>query len=221
MGNSLEKYQVRNAGISPDLIREKVQDFSSSDWHGVAVDVGTGAGGWARHLKKSGRFEKIIGIDLLDGREPDVKDLEFHTVNLAAQPLPLKDQSVNFLFAVEVLEHLENPRFFMREVYRVLKPGGKFIMSTPSCDSLTSRISFMIRGYFPPFCEHDYQGSGHISPITYLDFNRMSNEAGFKSIQEDFSLRGRIPSVNIYWQNLFPFLRGKLWSDSFLAICTK
>lgn len=221
MGNLIENYQLRIAGLSPDHIREQVQLFSQNQWQGVALDIGTGAGGWARYLKNSQSFDKIICTDLLDVRDNDNRDLEFYQVDLANQKLPLPDNSVNCIFAIEVLEHIENPRFFMREIYRVLSPDGIFIMSTPSCDSLTAKISYFIRGYFPAFCEHDYVGSGHITPVTTLDFHRISKEVGFKEIEEEFSLPGRIPSLKIHWQTLLPFLKGRLWSDCFLAKCTK
>ena len=221
MSNSLKAYQERDAGLSPDYIRDAVWDFTFSSWKGVALDVGIGSGGWSRRLIKSEKFEKIIGIDILDCRDEDLKNLDFYLLNLASQPLPFAENSIDCIFATEVLEHLENPRFFMREVFRVLKPGGQFIMSTPSCDSLTSKISYFIRGYVPAFCEHDYLGSGHITPITKLDFKRMSNEAGFNKLFYNFSMPGRIPSLKITWQKIFPFLKGALWSDSFIARCEK
>lgn len=221
MGNLLENYQERNAGLSPDHIREHVEFLTIKNWQGTALDVGTGAGGWTRYLKRSNKFKKIICTDILDVRDNDNKDLEFFQVDLANQKIPLNDNSVDYIFAIEVLEHIENPRFFMREVYRILSPGGVFIMTTPSCDSLTARLSYLIRGYFPAFCDHDYRGSGHITPITVLDFKRMSSEVGFKKIDLDFSLPGRIPSFKKYWQFFMPFLKGKLWSDCFFAKCIK
>ena len=221
MSNSIEAYKERIAGLSPNSIKDEVVKFSSSEWKGVALDVGTGRGGWARYLKDSKCFERIIGLDILDSRDEDMRDLEFNLVNIATKELPFADSSIDWIFAIEVLEHLENPRFFMREAFRVLKPNGHFVMSTPSCDSLTSKISFFLRGYFPPFCQHDYKGSGHITPITNIDFQRMSNEAGFHKTHRYFTLPGRIPSVKLTWQRFFPFLQGILWSDSFIAKCDK
>lgn len=46
------------------------------------------------------------------------------------------DQSFDFVFAVEVLEHVEEDARFVSEVHRVLKPGGVFLMSTPNGDSI-------------------------------------------------------------------------------------
>ncbi|MGH8598022.1 MAG: methyltransferase domain-containing protein, partial [Gammaproteobacteria bacterium] len=48
----------------------------------------------------------------------------------------LPSNSFDGAIAVEVLEHVEADRSFVREVYRVLKPGGWFVMSTPNGDYL-------------------------------------------------------------------------------------
>src|SRR5262249_21343498 len=46
----------------------------------------------------------------------------------------LLDNSFDCAIAVEVLEHVEEDHLFVSEVYRVLKPGGCFVMSTPNGD---------------------------------------------------------------------------------------
>jgi SAM-dependent methyltransferase len=221
MGNSLKEYESRVAGLSPDDLRESIKNISINRWSGKALDIGMGRGGWTKHLVESKKFDSISGTDLLDCRDEEFKSINFHVANLASEKLNVPDSTYDFIFAIEVIEHIENPRFFMREIYRLLKPGGKFVMTTPSCDSLTSRISFLLRGYFPPFCESDYKGSGHITPITSIDFNRMCNEAGFPKVEESFCMSGRMPGSKITWQTIFPFLRGKLWCDSYFAICKK
>jgi hypothetical protein len=48
------------------------------------------------------------------------------------EPIPFPDDHFDIVFAFEVLEHLSNPQFALDEVRRVLKPGGKFVASTPS-----------------------------------------------------------------------------------------
>lgn len=45
------------------------------------------------------------------------------------------DQSFDYVVAVEVLEHVERDRDFIRNVHRVLRPGGAFLMTTPNGDS--------------------------------------------------------------------------------------
>ncbi len=221
MSNSVSSYQDRDAGISPDLVREYVQKVSFKHWQGSALDVGTGAGGWVSRLNKSQKFSKIYSSDLIDCRSEEVKHLDFFKVDLSSELLPLQDHSLDLIFAVEVLEHLENPRRFVREAFRVLKPGGKLVVSTPNCDSFRSRISMLLRGYFPAFCQSDYIGSGHITPITKLDYHRMLKEAGFSSHEDFFGMPGRLPNLRLNWQQLLPFLKGHLWSDCFVNISTK
>lgn len=221
MSNSIVAYSQRPPGISNDLIKEYLQNNYSNDWKGNALDLGCGKGDWSEILFLSKKFQMIECMDLFDGRVGMSKNLKFHSTDLANQKFPVDNEQYDFIFAIEVLEHIENPRHFLREVYRILKPNGRFIMSTPSVDSLRSKISYLLRGYFPPFCEHDYKGSGHISPISSLDFKRMSQEVGFTQLEEDFSLRGRMPMLVLDWQTFFPWLSGKQFSDVFICTAKK
>jgi ubiquinone/menaquinone biosynthesis C-methylase UbiE len=45
--------------------------------------------------------------------------------------LPLKDNSVDAVVCIAVLEHVEDPKKAMSEMYRVLKPGGKLFLYVP------------------------------------------------------------------------------------------
>lgn len=221
MSNSISAYSQRPPGISNDLIKNYLQESYSHGWKGNALDLGCGKGDWSEILSSTKKFQSIECMDLFDCRKGMSKDFIFFSADLANHKFPVDDAKYDFIFAIEVLEHIENPRHFIREVYRILKPGGQFIMSTPSVDSLRSKISYLIRGYFPPFCDHDYKGSGHISPISSLDFKRMCLEVGFSQINEDFSLRGRIPMLSFDWQTFFPWLTGKQFSDVFISSVIK
>ena len=52
-----------------------------------------------------------------------------------AEKLPIRDNSIDLLLCVEVLEHLINPKDLLNEVRRILHPKGKFILTTPNADS--------------------------------------------------------------------------------------
>jgi SAM-dependent methyltransferase len=47
------------------------------------------------------------------------------------QDMPLENESFDTVFSAEVLEHVPDPEKALREIYRVLKPGGKLVMSIP------------------------------------------------------------------------------------------
>lgn len=76
-------------------------------------------------------FRSVIGLD------PDSQALDKHpglTTKIIGQveKMPLADASVDLVAAEWVLEHLTNPEFALREISRVLKPGGVFIFLTPN-----------------------------------------------------------------------------------------
>ncbi len=45
--------------------------------------------------------------------------------------IPLKDESIDAIFCIAVLEHVKNPILAMKEMYRILKPGGKILIYVP------------------------------------------------------------------------------------------
>ncbi len=97
----------------------------------IAVDIGCGVGDLCRILPKS---LKRIGIDLslpaLKYAKRDCRtDVVFINANLFELPLP--DKSVDVVICLEVLEHLREDDKALEEICRILRPGGKLIMSLP------------------------------------------------------------------------------------------
>ena len=87
---------------------------------------------------------------------------------------PIENSEIDVLFALEVIEHVENPRLFMREVKRVLKNGGVAFMSTPNNESLFSRLNFFLKGEHRYFQKSNYPA--HINPILTSEMDRICRE---------------------------------------------
>lgn len=220
-GYDADSYKHRAEGHSPEPIRDAAWDIVGQQVSGVVLDAGSGSGGWIKQIIHSKSVEKIISVDLVDDGAGGLKGVEFYLRDLSRDLFPCNAEELNWVFAIEVIEHLANPRHFIAEAYRTLLPNGKLFITTPCNDSLTARLSMLFRGYYPSFCDHDYYESGHITPITELDIKRMAKEMNFRRVEFYYPLPGRMPRLRYQWQSLFPGLRGKLWSDSLFTLLIK
>jgi SAM-dependent methyltransferase len=104
------------------------------------------------------------------------------------EPFPFADASFDAALAIEILEHLENPRRFLRELARTLRPGGVAIVSTPNLTSLLSRFLFAACGQWDLFFNHPWRlrdpysslVHGHITPVTRWLLEHHARDAGFQ-----------------------------------------
>ena len=75
--------------------------------------------------------KKAVGLDI-SFAEDLVKDrLELVRSNFSS-PLPLGDNLADYVISTAVVEHLSDPLLHIKEIERILKPGGKLLLSTPS-----------------------------------------------------------------------------------------
>jgi SAM-dependent methyltransferase len=99
------------------------------------ADLGCGYDArFLRFAHRTGRIAAGIAVDLsLDASQPDVA-IQLIEADLSAA-LPIPDSSVAATTSLAVLEHLEQPAVHVAEMYRLLRPGGVLIMTTPSVRS--------------------------------------------------------------------------------------
>ena len=107
----------------------------------------------------------------------------------ASDALPYTDASIDAACAVEVVEHLENQFRFVRELYRILKPGGRAIVSTPNLLNMNSRLRFLHSGFWllfnplPLERADPIHTAGHIHPITPYYLMYAFYRAGFRRVE--------------------------------------
>ncbi|MFA6474999.1 MAG: methyltransferase domain-containing protein [Patescibacteria group bacterium] len=95
----------------------------------VVVDLGCGYDAGFLHTIAS-KLKRGIGVDLSVGPS-SVQHIEMLAANLN-EPLPLPDKTFDIVVSMANLEHLEKPEVALQEMKRVLKPGGKVLLTTPS-----------------------------------------------------------------------------------------
>lgn len=118
------------------------------------LDCGTAGGGFVVQLAQAG-YRELFGADVDDYRAEGARALyrEFKVVDLSSERLPWPDGFFHAATAWCVLPHLENPFHAVREVHRVLAPGGLFIFTAPHLTSKPSVDYFLqhkdFRSYRP------------------------------------------------------------------------
>ena len=94
---------------------------------GRFLDVGCGIMPYKDLLTQSpSRIEEYIGLDI----ETEIYRAEVD-LRWDGQTIPLEDASVDSAMATEVLEHCPEPLVVLKEIRRVLKPGGAFFFTVP------------------------------------------------------------------------------------------
>ena len=68
-------------------------------------------------------------------------------VEAKVPPLPFADNTFDYVVSFQVIEHIPNDRAFVAEVLRVLRHGGKFIVSTPNRPMSLTRNPWHVREY--------------------------------------------------------------------------
>lgn len=88
--------------------------------------------------------------------------------------LPYEDEFFDYILSSDGIEHLEDQYNFIGECYRILKPNGKILISTPNVLNLKPRISNVLTGFHlfhtrPQNEVDDYAGGEHINMVNYFD----------------------------------------------------
>jgi 2-polyprenyl-3-methyl-5-hydroxy-6-metoxy-1,4-benzoquinol methylase len=187
---------------------------------GRILDYGAGVGQFTRRLLALQRFDTVSATDIMRAPADLSGQVDWIEQDLNV-PLPGRDDTFDVVVAPEVIEHLENPRFMIREIFRVLRPGGTAIVTTPNNESWRSLIALLVRGHFTEFGESGYPA--HITALLRKDFTRIFQEASFPAPEFYFTNSGGIPGHPVMkWQQIsFGALKGQRYSDNILAIATK
>ena len=116
---------------------------------GTVLEIGSGEGYGVSELSK--KAQKYIAIDKYDTPiDEELKknnNIEFFEMNVP--PLDFPENSVDFIVTFQVIEHIQEDEEFIKEIYRVLKPGGKLILTTPNRLMSLSRNPWHVREYSP------------------------------------------------------------------------
>ena len=116
-----------------------------SNPNAVVLDCGCREGDNTIRMTRGIGSNCIIGLDFTSSvlKLAALKGIIPLRANLNV-PIPLSSESVDVIFASDVLEHLVNPNVFVGELYRVLRPGGYLVLDTPNLASWHNIFALVI-----------------------------------------------------------------------------
>ncbi len=140
-----------------------------------ALDLGCGDGTFTALLAGAGA--EVVGVDVaaaaLERARTGHRGLDFRQVPLDGL-LPFDDSRFDLVWASEVIEHVADTARWLSEVRRVLAPGGRLLLTTPS----HGRLRLLIGGI-----EHFSEPLGdHLHLYTRRSLTQLLHEFGFEAV---------------------------------------
>lgn len=116
----------------------------------IVLDIACGTGYGSAMIADAGA-NKVIAVDnspqAIGYAKQNYKRKNIQYINGNALNIPVKDSSVDVVVSLETIEHLHEPELFVKEVKRVLKKEGIFIVSTPNDDEFMDGNDFHVHEF--------------------------------------------------------------------------
>lgn len=155
--------------MASKVIKSLIQNAPET---GVILDAGCGDFHYANIIKKA--LREIICLDIVNPEKDLVQDNVFMLGSI--EKLPYKDSTFDFIYCFSVIQLIDNDRAIIEEFYRVLKPGGKLLLTIPTRNSpfkVIRELEICSGVYkFPQFnvSHHHYYSIKDIDELIYNTF---------------------------------------------------
>lgn len=157
--------KVLSSRVYPEFFRFKPDDR--------VLNVGCGEG--PQLAVYAGSFGSMVGVDIVSERLAGFRRLAaalglagVETVESNVEAMPLPDATFDAALAIDIIEHVEHPEALLREMFRLLKPGGRLLITFPAMhDKFVDGLSALRRlfggkrrpaptGWHPDDHQHEY-----------------------------------------------------------------
>lgn len=184
----------RAAGMQPRLAARYYREFEGAR---TLLDVGCGIGAFGRYRPDPDM--RIWGVDHDDGALAQAAQYEeVAQVDLESDALPFADASFDGVLAKDVLEHLQAPGRLVREIVRVLRPGGVVVASVVMARPRAVWADYThVRGFTRTSAALLFQDAGFgVEDVWPMGGVPLSNRLGFMGL---VPMLLRIPGLGALW----------------------
>jgi len=162
--------------VSDDFYREVLA--IEKNWHGKILEGGVGQGVVLAKIKKiaKGRIEKLYGVDLSE-KLLDIASVNIPEAELAkgdVENLEFGDNFFDFVLMVDTFQYLQDFDKVLEETKRVLKPGGRFLVTVPNKNWLLFEGYIKRRKNIQPVDDHFFD---------FLEMKDLLEKHGFEILK--------------------------------------
>jgi ubiquinone/menaquinone biosynthesis C-methylase UbiE len=181
-------------GIKTYFIRNKLKQWLKNT-KGTLLDIGSGDRKWEKYIREEKRY---ITLDYV----PTAFNYPWRSckpdINGDGLALPLRDNCVDMVLNIAVIEHIGNPAQIIKEISRVLKPGGFFVLVGPGDITLS---------HGEPYCFFN---------MTKYAYKMLLEENTFRIIEEYFPSKTFVSLAQIVYLKL---VRNKIYNKNSILKC--
>jgi SAM-dependent methyltransferase len=174
-----------------------------------AVDLGT----WAPY--HGIMAQTLAPLTFLPVGENGALDFE-------SDPLPIGDETTAVVLLLEVLEHFyQDPMFALREIHRILQPGGHLVLSTPNLASFRSIVAVLAHGSPMLYGKFTPGNPPHVHEFVPREVRILLEAAGFEArVWTENSYHRETPAAVVDWLRSVGFSPYER-EDTIFAVATK
>lgn len=190
--------------------REKISGYEFARWSALehfvgnvinatkkarVLDYGSGSGLhinlWKQLFPESKLYFTDISTVAIEKLKSKYPEFQNNTCMIKDNQTPYSDNSFDIVISVEVMEHVENLDDYLREVYRILKTGGKFIWTTPcgnkfSIEHLYSHKRKLVEKTSEGYIRWKWEDPTHIRRLKSAEINSILLQRGFSKVHFRF-----------------------------------
>ena len=166
-----------------EAVAQKIAHRISPDSR--VLDIAAGSGAFTRRLMDMGM--SVVANDT-DGRWWRVPQIDLMHVDLnTAFAEAFAGAGVDAIAAIEIIEHLDNPREFLRQCRAIVPAGGFMFVTTPNVTSAASRAMFLRSGRTVFFARGGPCAGDHITFLPWWLLGGHAKAAGWEVIETAFA----------------------------------
>ena len=172
MKGSISAVNVNEIALS-EILQSIDENYKDKEQINI-LEIGSGQGAFIKHLKSeldNNNINYNVEAGDIEPHQINDQNLDFKCNYIDAQAEFKLDKKYDIIISIELIEHIENPFHFVREIAKNLSDNGTVLLTSPNILSLRSRLRFFLTGcsdYFRrPYNEH-WLNMGHVNPINPL-----------------------------------------------------